>query len=87
MSGIVSQEVNVVSFYFSRGKYVRCFPKRIELEGRQLDFIESGIRCLVTTAHGLKHIFNMTDGRMDYRLSFEPENRVWTLLSSRGCHE
>ncbi len=83
----INKEVNVLAYYFGRNGQIRCFPKRIELEGRQLDFIESGIRCLVQTGQGLKHIFNMTDGRTQYRLSFEPENRIWTLLSSRGCHE
>lgn len=79
-----NQEVNVVSYYFTRGTKSRCFPKKIELEGRSLSFLESGLRCLVGRGKSLREIFNMTDGQSLYRLSFKPEERTWTLLSSRA---
>ncbi len=76
----MNQNVNVVSYYFRQN---RCFPRQVELEGRQLNFLETGLRCLVQKGQELVQIFNMTDGSMLYRLSFEPGNRRWTLLSSR----
>jgi hypothetical protein len=79
------KEVQVTSFYFARGS--RCFPKRIELEGRQLHFLENGLRCLVQKGQELVQIFNMTDGQSLYRLSFEPGNRTWKLLSARALGE
>lgn len=82
MNQLINKEVNVLSFYFGRGREVRCFPKKIELEGRQLDFVE-GLRCLVKRGQDFIQIFSMTDGRKQYRLSFEPENRTWTLLSQK----
>ncbi len=74
------QEVSVTSFYF---KNSRVFPRRIELEGESLSFLETGLRCLVQTGQELVQIFNMSDGQKLYRLSFEPGNRTWKLLSSR----
>jgi hypothetical protein len=74
-------EVNVTAFYFANS---RVFPRRIELEGRQLSFLENGLRCLVQKGQELVQIFNMSDGQRLYRLSFEPASRTWTLLSSRA---
>jgi len=77
----MNQEINVTSFYFNR---TRLFPRQIELDGRSLNFVESGLRCLVKTGQDLVQIFNMTDGQKLYRLSFEPGNRTWKLLSTRA---
>lgn len=73
-------EIDVTSFYF---KNSRVFPRQIEVEGEQLSFLETGLRCLVQTSQELIQIFNMSDGQKLYRLSFEPGNRTWKLLSSR----
>lgn len=75
-----NQEINVTSFYF---KNSRVFPRQIEFESESLRFLENGLRCLVQTGQELIQIFNMTDGSKLYRLSFEPGNRTWKLLSSR----
>lgn len=75
-----NQEINVTSFYF---KNSRVFPRRIEMGDKQLSFMENGLRCLVQKGAELVQIFNMSDGQKLYRLSFEPGNRTWKLLSSR----
>ncbi len=75
------QEINVVSYYFNTS---RCFPRQIEVGGERLSFLETGLRCLVQKGQDLIQIFNMSDGQKLYRLSFEPSNRTWKLLSSRS---
>lgn len=75
------REINVTSFYFKNN---RVFPRRIELEGEQLSFLETGLRCLVQTGQELIQIFNMSDGQKLYRLSFEPGSRTWKLLNTRS---
>lgn len=79
----MNQEVNVISYYFTGGEQYRFFPRVIEFEGRQLNFVENGLRCLVKKGQELVQIFNMTDGLSLYRLSFEPGSRTWKLLSTR----
>lgn len=76
-----NQEVIVTSFYFNKN---RVFPRHIEMDGRELNFLETGLRCLVQKGQDLIQIFNMSDGEKLYRLSFEPGNRTWKLLSSRA---
>lgn len=80
----MNQEVNVTSYYFTHGNHSRLFPRQIEIEGRQLSFVESGLRCLVNKGQELIQIFNMSDGQSLYRLSFEPGSRTWKLLSTRS---
>ncbi len=79
------QEVSVTSYYFSGGATNRSFPRRIELEqGDQINFLESGLRCIVKKGQELIEIFNMTDGVKLYRLGFEPAKNTWKLLSTRA---
>lgn len=78
-----NKEVNVLSYYFTKGT-VRCFPKTVEVEGRQLNFNDSGLRCLVQKGKSFIQIFTMNDDRKQYRLKFEPEHQLWTLLSMRA---
>jgi hypothetical protein len=75
------KDVNVTAYYFNSS---RCFPRQIEVEGQKLSFLENGLRCLVQTGQELIQIFNMSDGQKLYRLSFEPGNRTWKLLSTRS---
>ena len=79
------QEVNVTSFYFAKcASANKSFPRRIETEeGKQINFIENGLRCVVQKGQELIQIFNMTDGEKLYRLGFEPTNNSWKLLSTR----
>ncbi len=76
----LNREVSVTSFYFRNS---RVFPRQIEMEGESLSFLETGLRCLVQKGQEFIQIFNMSDGHRLYRLSFEPGNRTWKLLSSR----
>ena len=81
MTHVLNQEVNVTSYYFTKG---RTFPRRIQIDNNELVFIESGLRCLVKKGQELIEIFNMSDGRDQYRLKFEPSNMHWTLLTKRS---
>lgn len=86
MNQSINKQVAVLSYYFT-AKNGRCYPKRIALEtGEELNFVESGLRCLVRKGQEIIHIFNMTDGISQYRLRFEPENRLWTLLGVRALN-
>lgn len=79
-----ARKINVTSFYFPYGSIQNSLPRRIEDEqGREFNFLENGLRCIVRKGQELIEIFNMSDGHNLYRLSFEPGNNSWKLLSSR----
>lgn len=84
MYQVLNQEVNILSFAFTKGKKTRCVPTRIEVGNTQLEFIESGLRCLVKSGQKISEIFTMSDGQHQYRLKFEPQNRSWTLLTKQS---
>lgn len=81
MTYAVNQAVNVTGYYFAKG---RSFPSRVQYGDKELHFEQSGLRCLVQKGQEFVEIFNMSDGRDQYRLKFEPGLRNWTLLTRRA---
>ncbi|GAC1387055.1 MAG: hypothetical protein NVS1B7_6090 [Candidatus Saccharimonadales bacterium] len=73
----VNQVVNVNSFYFPKGQALRAFPRHIEFGGIQCTFID-GLQYLVYQGKNIIKLFDMTDGRVTYRLRLE--NEKWTLV-------
>lgn len=79
----VNKEVSVTSLYFRdspTNRRIKGFPKRMEYEGREYTFIESGLRCLIQKGQQFFEIFEMTDGSRDYRLKFDSDAHIWTLV-------
>jgi len=78
----INKDVSVVAFYFrNTGEKLRCFPKRIEWDGKRVDFTETGLRHPTKKGTRMVHVFDMTDGNADYRLEFDAERLTWTLVS------
>lgn len=81
---LVNEEVNITGLYFRAIKpsdrSPRGYPKRMEYEGREYTFLESGLRYLLQRGQQLFEVFDMTDGERAFRLKFDPEQRVWTLV-------
>lgn len=77
----VNKEITVTGMYFRNNKQqLQAFPKRIELEGIEYTFVESGFHYLVKKGHRLVELFDMTDGTNSYRLKFDNTERIWTLV-------
>ncbi len=77
---IINEEVSITSVYFRPGRHMRGFPKRMEYEGREYTFIESGLRYLIHKGQQLFEVFDMTDGNQNYRLKFDTGENIWTLV-------
>jgi len=77
----VNKEVAVTAVYFRNDAQLKSFPKRMEYEGQEYTFVESGIRYLVEKGHNLIQLFDMTDGSHDYRLKFDTKQSTWTLVT------
>ena len=77
----INKEVSVTAVYF-RGQQrggLKSFPKRMEYQGQEYTFMESGLRFLVQKGQQLVQIFDMTDGEANYRLKCDGD-RQWTLV-------
>jgi hypothetical protein len=76
----INKEVSVTSMYFQNGKRLQGYPKRIELDGHEYTFLESGLRYLIKKGQQFIQIFDMTDGTYKYRLKFDEDEHTWTLV-------
>ena len=78
----INKDVSVVAYYFKdAGRRLKCYPKRIEYDGKTVDFNEMGLRHPTKQGKRMVHIFDMSDGSADYRLEFDAEQLNWTLIS------
>lgn len=78
----INKEVSIVAFYFKNGlRRLKCFPKRMEYQGKIVDFSETGLRHPTKKGQRMIHVFDMTDGSADYRLEFDAAALTWTLVS------
>ena len=77
----VNKEVSIVAFYFKNDqRRLRCYPRRMEFNGRRVDFTETGLVHPTTKGQRMVHVFDMTDGNADYRLEFDAQALKWTLV-------
>jgi len=77
----INQIVSVNSFYFPKGAALRAFPQSMEFGGVHCTFTD-GLQYLVSKGKQVIKLFDMTDGRLTYRLRFE--DGQWTLISTRS---
>jgi hypothetical protein len=78
----INKEVSIVAYYFKSGlRRLRCYPKRMEYQGRVIEFSETGLRHPTKKGQRMVHVFDMTDGSADYRLEFDAQALTWTLVS------
>jgi len=76
----INKEVSVTALYFRNNGHLKSFPKRMEYNGNEYTFIESGLRFLIQKGQQLVQIFDMTDGSSNYRLKFNDREQLWTLV-------
>jgi hypothetical protein len=76
----INKPVNITALYFSRGATMKSFPKRMEFDGNQYTFLESGLRYLIRKGQQFIELFDMTDGVNNYRLKFDNHENSWTLV-------
>jgi len=77
----INKEVNVTALYFHNRRNLKSFPKRMEYDGRQYEFVESGMQYQITKDNQEVRLFDMTDGSATYRLKFDYGQFTWTLVS------
>lgn len=79
-----NKEVNVTGYYF-RNKNMQSFPSQIEFDNKQVTFAEAGMQFLIKKGQSFVRLFDATDGDTTYRLRYDPEQLLWTLVyTTRG---
>jgi hypothetical protein len=78
-------EIEITSVYFRNNdneQRFESFPRRMVYEGREISFIENGMRYLVQKGQQLIKLFDVSDGETQYRLRLDGSDR-WTLVNMR----
>jgi len=84
---LINKDVNIVAFYFrNSARRLRCFPKRMEYDGKRITFTETGSSRPVEQIYGQVQLFDMTDGHADYRLEFNAATLSWKLIAITAPH-
>jgi hypothetical protein len=76
----INQIVNVSAFYFQNGRGLRSFPRQIEFGNTRCTF-QDGLQYSIHNGEHLVKLYDMTDGRTNYRLRLEDD--TWTLVGTR----
>jgi hypothetical protein len=79
---MVNEKVQVTSMGFK--KDLSSYPRRMEYQGRTVEFIDAGLRCLVRHGERIAEIITLSDGVQSFRLKSENRSNCWTLLSIAG---
>lgn len=75
----IEKPVSVTAVRF--GKNFEPVPKRIEFEGRTINFVDEGLRFCITRGSEITRLFDLSDGESLFRLKQEARTLTWNLLS------
>lgn len=70
--------VTILSMGF--GRDMRAIPRRMELNGRPIDFIDNGLCTTVRKGDRVAQILALSDGSQTFHLRSENRGGTWTLI-------
>lgn len=77
-------EITAVSFRSNpQEQRFESFPRRMVVDGREYTFAGTGMRYLVQKGQQLVKLFDVSDGRTQYRLRLDSDNH-WTLVGTKA---
>lgn len=79
MKNNINTPVTITSMGF--GRDMRAIPRRMEFEGRSIEFVDSGLRAVIQKGERIAQILTMSDGDREFRLKSDNHGGSWTLLS------
>lgn len=79
MKNLFNTPVTILSMGF--GRDLRAIPRRMELDGRQIDFVDNGLCTTIKQGDRIAQILALSDGHQTFRLRSDNHGGSWTLLS------
>lgn len=77
MNEIINEKIDVITS-FNRSKGI-VMPRRMRWQGREYTLTKLTYHHKVRLGRVVFHIFHVTDGNIDFKLKFDPDNLHWTL--------
>lgn len=78
MTKLFNIPVTILSMGF--GRDLRAIPRRMEFEGRSIDFIDNGLRTTVKHGDKIAQILALSDGERTFHLRSDNYGGSWTLV-------
>lgn len=78
MTKLFNVPVTILSLGF--GRDLRAIPRRMEFEGRAVDFIDNGLRTTIKHGDKIAQILAMSDGIRTFHLRSDNRGGSWTLI-------
>ena len=84
---LVNERVEVIAIFRHSGDLqMICYPAKMKYNGREITFTELALRHATAQGKRQIHVLHMSDGTNDYRLEFDTERLVWTLVAVLEGH-
>lgn len=75
----INEQVAITQMGFKKNLIV--YPRRMEFRGTIYEFLDAGLRCLISSGGRVAEIITLTDGQSQFRLRTDNHGGNWTLLS------
>lgn len=84
----INERVDVVAIFRSDvNERMICVPWKMKYKNQEIILNIFGMRHLTAQGKRMIHVFEMSDGVNDYRLEFDAERLVWTLVNMVAGHD
>ncbi|MDB5176487.1 MAG: hypothetical protein JWN75_155 [Candidatus Saccharibacteria bacterium] len=78
MKNLLNTPVTILSMGF--GRDLRAIPRRMEFEGRSIDFVDNGLRTTIRHGENMAQVLAMSDGDHTFHLRSDNHGGIWTLI-------
>lgn len=81
----INERVDVVAVFRKNGDIATlCFPCKMRWQGQEIELTELALRHPTVAGKRMLHVFHVSDGTNGYRLEFDAEALIWTLVATIG---
>jgi hypothetical protein len=78
----INKRVDIVPIFRAQAPEVTlCVPWKMKYGRHEIVFTRFGMRHPTAKGRRMVHVFDMSDGINDYRIEFDAERLLWTLIS------
>lgn len=83
----VNERVDIIPlFRANAAEPLLCVPYKMKWNGMEITFKKIGMRHPTSKGKRMIHVFDMSDEANDYRIEFDAERLIWTLVSIMEGH-
>lgn len=84
----INERVDIVPIYYAKApERLVCRPWKMRYRNEEIEFTILAMRHPTVQGKRMIHVFDVSDGKNDYRLEFDAERLTWMLVSMVEGHD